>query len=136
MTIQTFNAVIARTNILLGEEMGEEVAQAFFLEPIRYEGVNELFMAWNAFHSRPDFKEYMDLWFMGGDLSTLPDLPASSSHEAATDQQEEHDDGEGNGGDEVPEDEATEEAPEVPEVQACPDGEDRPAEEAGCAGVR
>ena len=44
-------------------------------EVITYEQVNKMFMEWEKFRSRPDFRDHMRAWFMGDDLSTLPPPP-------------------------------------------------------------
>jgi hypothetical protein len=48
---------------------------------ITYESVNELFMEWEKFRSRPDFRDHMRTWFMGEDLSTLPPPPPVETKE-------------------------------------------------------
>lgn len=42
---------------------------------ITYEAVNKMFMDWAAFRARSDFRDHMQTWMMGGDLSALPEPP-------------------------------------------------------------
>jgi hypothetical protein len=42
---------------------------------ISYEQVNAMFMEWEKFRSRSDFRDHMKSWFMGEDLSLLPEPP-------------------------------------------------------------
>jgi len=44
-------------------------------EIITYENINLMFMEWEQFRARPDFREHMRAWFMGDDLSQLPPPP-------------------------------------------------------------
>lgn len=62
LTITTLNDILLRIS-------GEEA------ELIRYEAVNAMFQEFQAFRKRPDFKQHMDTWMMGGDLSALPPPP-------------------------------------------------------------
>jgi hypothetical protein len=50
-------------------------------EIITYEAVNLMFMEWEKFRSRPDFREHMKPWFMGDDLDSLPPPPEPKQEE-------------------------------------------------------
>ena len=51
------------------------------VEPIAYAHVNKMFQEFEAFRSRPDFREHMEAWFMGEDLSQLPPPPELEKQE-------------------------------------------------------
>lgn len=48
---------------------------------VTYEEVNALFKVWADFRSRPDFKEHMRTWFMGGDVVRLPPVEVKKDGE-------------------------------------------------------
>lgn len=52
---------------------------------ITYDQVNLMFMEWAKFRQRPDFKDHMQTWMMGGDLNTLPPPPEPPKEEETPD---------------------------------------------------
>ena len=64
LTVMTLNELLIR--------VGSETL-------ITYDSINEMFEAWEQFRERPDFKEHMHVWLMGGDLSTLPPVIESKA---------------------------------------------------------
>jgi hypothetical protein len=66
LTVMTLNDLIIR---LGGEDL------------VTYDGINAMFQEWNDFRSRPDFREHMSVWMMGGDLSALPPPPEPAKEE-------------------------------------------------------
>lgn len=56
---------------------------------LTYQGVNAAFDEWDQFHQRPDFRDHMEQWFLGGDLSKLPPPPRVEKKEAEQEQPKE-----------------------------------------------
>lgn len=50
-------------------------------EILTYDGVNKMFMEWEKFRSRSDFRDHMRAWFMGDDLDSLPPPPEPKEEE-------------------------------------------------------
>lgn len=72
-------AVLTRLAILKINELIERHNVEFEddpIEPITYEMVNEMFVTFNKFRDRKDYKDHMKMWFMGEDLNILP-VPAA-----------------------------------------------------------
>lgn len=69
MTYSKVNELIhaINRNVLIG--VSEEVA------PIDYDQTNKMFVEWQQFKNRPDWRDHSRVWFMGGDLSMLPPPP-------------------------------------------------------------
>jgi hypothetical protein len=51
---------------------------------LTYNGLNREFAEWTKFRARPDYKKYMEAWFMGVDMSTLPPPPLPEPEEETT----------------------------------------------------
>ena len=98
---------------------------------VTYDQVNEMFMEWAAFKSRPDFRDHMQAWFMGQDLSELPPAPepvkeedvvsasalGEDADEFGGDYESQSDLGDAESSEGEPENEARHESAPVPEVQ-------------------
>lgn len=52
----------------------EDAAWALPLDSISYETVNKMFMDFERFRRRPDFRNHMRVWFMGESLDSLPEV--------------------------------------------------------------
>lgn len=83
LTISKLNEVIGLQNriVELATESWEPKPDIALLEEVTYEGVNFLFQMHDAFRSRPDFRDHLETWFLGGDLTKLPPLPEPDTKE-------------------------------------------------------
>lgn len=79
-------AVLTRLSVVALNELNLRVSGAD-ADPISYEAINSLFSEWETFKKRPDFREHMRTWVMGGDLESLPPLPVGEASSAKTDQE-------------------------------------------------
>jgi len=74
-------SVLARLTVINLNELKLRIEGPEDYEPITYEHVNALFDEWDLFVSRPDFREHMRVWMMGGDLGSLPEVPKKNMDE-------------------------------------------------------
>jgi len=106
-------------------------------ELITYDQVNRMFMDWADFRARPDFRDHMRTWMMGGDLSALPlppkqETPSAPGPEAEDAEEFGGDHGEGQAtdiGDEISSEGQPEDSPSGSQDQV-PEGQD--SDEAVC----
>jgi hypothetical protein len=84
LSILCFNALLRRGNVMLkhlsptdpdAPLLTPESKQELVMPTIGYSDINVMFHEWAEFRKRPDFREYMRTWFMGGDLNTIPPPP-------------------------------------------------------------
>ena len=84
MTILCLNGVFRKSNITLkhlspvdqdAPILTAESKRDLVMPLIGYSDINTMFHEWAEFRQRSDFREHMQAWFMGDDLSTLPPPP-------------------------------------------------------------
>ena len=84
LSIISFNALLRRGNITLkylspvdsdAPSLTPESKKELVMPSIGYSDINVMFHAWAEFRQRPDFREHMQAWVMGNDLSELPPPP-------------------------------------------------------------
>ena len=116
-------AVLGRTCFLKINELvaahNKAVTSEHDVEPLTEEFVTQTFNTWREFRERPDFREHFVVWFMGGDLSTLPPPPEPEDDSAKDPQFQDAvefggDYAESEDGDETTEDGAEASDPETP----------------------
>jgi hypothetical protein len=58
----------------------EDAPWALSMDSVTYEEVNKMFMDFEEFRSRPDFRNHMRVWFLGEPLDSLPELKVEADH--------------------------------------------------------
>jgi hypothetical protein len=82
LVIMKLNSMSAKINMAVNQELIDEVT---------YDEINAMFMEWETFRARLDFKDHTRVWFTGGDLSELPPAPEPPPPEEAKEDEPETD---------------------------------------------
>lgn len=72
--------VISWINSIIKAARMEDAPWALSLDSVSYESVNKMFMDFEQFKRRPDFRDHMRVWFMGESLDSLPEVKAGVDH--------------------------------------------------------
>lgn len=78
LSVISLNMIVVKHNLamsMVAMAMGKDSVDELMLPEVEYDDINVLFAQWAEFRSRPDFREHMRTWFMGGDLNSLPPPP-------------------------------------------------------------
>jgi len=67
LAVSWINAIIKAARM-------EDAPWALSLDSVSYDAVNKMFMDFEKFKGRPDFRNHMRVWFMGESLDSLPEV--------------------------------------------------------------
>lgn len=134
LVVMQVNEFASKHNQLLGVlamAMDKEIADDLRINEVSYDDINLMFMEWQRFKARPDWREHSTTWYTGGDVNSLPPPPEQPPEPEAKEEDEDEPgerhfggdyDAESDNGDQSdpeggPEGESQDEADEVSEVQ-------------------